>query len=157
MLSLLRRACEDGTIISCTDSSQQSQSLLVLVKLALPCLRRATTESKVAAPSGEAGPSWPRAESTPRAVDAAVAALVDEARPPGIEEQSATIGPGLVERPKQPRQQQSQIPLEFVLQGLRSTAPRQSQVSECPRSRARGRSRSPKISLRCVTPSGREN
>ena len=48
------------------------------------------TEQELAKSSGGVGPSWPRAKSTPSAVDTAVAMPADEARPPGIEKQSAT-------------------------------------------------------------------
>ena len=49
-----------------------------------------TTESNVAVSSGEAGPSWPRAKSTPSARVTAAARPAGEARPPGIAKQSAT-------------------------------------------------------------------
>ena len=45
----------------------------------------ATAESDIAVSPGEAGPSWPRAKSTPSAVVTAAAMPAGEARPPGIE------------------------------------------------------------------------
>ena len=47
--------------------------------------------------SGEAGPSWPRANDMNSAVDTAVARTADEVRPPGVAEQSATTKPELAE------------------------------------------------------------
>ena len=50
-----------------------------------------TTESKVAERSGGAGPTWPRAKSTPSAGVTAAARTAGEARPPGIAKQSASL------------------------------------------------------------------
>ena len=54
---------------------------------------RTKAESDVAVSFGEAGPSWPRAMSTPSVVDTAVAMTAHEGRPPGITKQSATTKP----------------------------------------------------------------
>ena len=67
------------------------------------------------------------------------------------------FGPELVARPIYPLLQQSHfLRMKLDLQGLPSTAPRQSQVSECPRSCARRRSRSSNISPQERDPERRE-
>ena len=43
--------------------------------------------------SGEVGPSWPRARSTPSALDTAVAMPAGEVRPPGVEETDEAVTP----------------------------------------------------------------
>ena len=62
-----------------------------------------TTELNIAVSSGEAGPSWPRAKSTPSAVVTAVGRPAGEARPPRFVKCSVTseFEPGLAESPDQ--------------------------------------------------------
>ena len=54
------------------------------------------TESVIAVSSGEAGPSWPRAESTPSGVGTPVTMPADEAPPPAIAKQSTTTESDIV-------------------------------------------------------------
>ena len=60
-----------------------------------PVIAKHSTTTEVS--PGEVGPSWPRARSTPSAVETAVAKSADEARPPGVAKKSATTKPELAE------------------------------------------------------------